>query len=370
MQPLEVHVVDDHHHVLEPIHRAIRQRRLPFANCTIVHVDAHADLAFPPSLPAATIFSPGALYDGLDASDAGIASFLLPLAYAGHIHRLVWIKPPWATQMAIGTHTFHVGQQKDTGCLGVTSHASYFVDENLYAPLDALEKPASLELTVAELPAAPLPEGPYVLDICLDYFQRSTRFAKVYAAVDITRDLGDDTALLLSGIYGDLAFKKKKAELPHSTRLEHARLFATTMTTLFRERVWEDRTAYDAHMAPLIDLYTLSPTAVAEQFVALRNLLLTASSDELAMMEWAGPCMDLPQHKASDDEIEGLLAALETFLTTAGRPRLVTIAESKDDEYTPPGQVEMLLARVLSLLGRRFGALNVSYDDQSEEDAS
>ncbi|EQC39699.1 hypothetical protein SDRG_03127 [Saprolegnia diclina VS20] len=365
MEPLGVHVVDDHHHVLEPIHRAIRQRRLPFANFTIVHLDAHADLAFPPSLPAATIFSPDALYDGLDASEAGIASFLLPLAYAGHMHRLVWIKPPWATQMAIGTHAFDVGQHKATGCLGVTSHESYFIDENLYAPRDALDKPASLELTVAELPAAPVPEGPYVLDICLDYFSTLNPFRQ-----DITRAMGEDTASLLSCIYGDLSYKKKTVELPHSTRLEHGRLFASTIKTLFREHIWDDGAAYDAHMAPLIDVYTLSPTAIVEQFAAFRKILLAASSDELAMMEWAGPCMDLPQHKASDDEIEGLLGALETFLTTAGRPRLVTIAESKDDEYTPPGQVEMLLSRVLALLGRQFGALDVSYDDQNQQDAS
>ncbi|RHY80337.1 hypothetical protein DYB26_012570, partial [Aphanomyces astaci] len=120
---LRVIVVDDHHHVLEPIHQAIRKRTLPFSNWTLVHFDAHPDLAFPRDIPASCVFTPSALYDALDSSEAGIASFILPLAFAGHMGSLVWVKPP------------------------------------------------SLHLTVCELPqGAAVPSGPFVLDICLDYF--------------------------------------------------------------------------------------------------------------------------------------------------------------------------------------------------------
>ncbi|ETV76511.1 hypothetical protein H257_09518 [Aphanomyces astaci] len=112
---LRVIVVDDHHHVLEPIHQAIRKRTLPFSNWTLVHFDAHPDLAFPRDIPASCVFTPSALYDALDSSEAGIASFLLPLAFAGHMGSLVWVKPPWANQMAMGNETFTVGEHVDNG---------------------------------------------------------------------------------------------------------------------------------------------------------------------------------------------------------------------------------------------------------------
>ncbi|RHY43274.1 hypothetical protein DYB37_003561 [Aphanomyces astaci] len=98
---LRVIVVDDHHHVLEPIHQAIRKRTLPFSNWTLVHFDAHPDLAFPRDIPASCVFTPSALYDALDSSEAGIASFILPLAFAGHMGSLVWVKPPWANQVSL-----------------------------------------------------------------------------------------------------------------------------------------------------------------------------------------------------------------------------------------------------------------------------
>ncbi|CAI5740798.1 unnamed protein product [Peronospora farinosa] len=109
-------IVDDHHHCLPDIHLAIRQRRLSFSNIHVVHVDAHPDLSFPPAIETDTIFDPETLYNILDDSVAGIAEFLLPLVYAGHVTQITWLKPSWSMQIPIGSFKqVVIGKRKING---------------------------------------------------------------------------------------------------------------------------------------------------------------------------------------------------------------------------------------------------------------
>ncbi|EGZ07249.1 hypothetical protein PHYSODRAFT_528689 [Phytophthora sojae] len=113
---LPVVIVDDHHHCLADIHLAIRQRRLPFSGIHVLHVDAHPDLSFPPAMDTEVIFQPDTLYDALDDSVAGIAEFLLPLVFAGHVNQITWLKPSWATQMPTGAFKqLAIGKRKANG---------------------------------------------------------------------------------------------------------------------------------------------------------------------------------------------------------------------------------------------------------------
>lgn len=80
-------------------------------------------MSFPQTADASVVYQPEALYDLLDNSisgnrDAlselldesddihmhafgmeGIAEFLLPLVFAGHVNRITWIKLPWSLQV-------------------------------------------------------------------------------------------------------------------------------------------------------------------------------------------------------------------------------------------------------------------------------
>lgn len=94
-------VVDYHHHVLPFLHEGIRKRRVPFSRNTLLHFDAHPDLMAPKELNAADVFKPQKLYEALDNSESGIAEFILPTVYAGHIDRVVWVKPQWSQQVPI-----------------------------------------------------------------------------------------------------------------------------------------------------------------------------------------------------------------------------------------------------------------------------
>lgn len=81
-------------------HQAIRKRALPFTDIHVLHFDAHPDLSFPKAVDPALVFHPEELYDALDESISGIAEFLLPLVYGGHVSQIAWIKPHWAWQVS------------------------------------------------------------------------------------------------------------------------------------------------------------------------------------------------------------------------------------------------------------------------------
>ncbi|OQS03301.1 UPF0489 protein C5orf22-like [Thraustotheca clavata] len=359
MAQLEVHVVDDHHHVLEPIHKAIRRRVLPFNEFAIIHFDAHADLAFPNTLPADVIFRPENLYDELDASDAGIASFLLPLVYAGHMTKLIWVKPPWAKQMALGTQDFVVGKHLTSECLRLTSKETYFVEEGLYAPLNELTKTKSMnnslvQLTVAELPMQVNLKGQaYILDICLDYFSTLNPFFE-----ELKPALGEQKTLLIRRIYCGLCYKKSELLLPHDVQLEHYKKFSSTINTILQDKIWLNKAKYLSMVTELYALYE-SPQSISNDFLAFYELLCTSSEDDINLIKWAGPCMDLPHHSSSPTEIDQMLVAFDNFLTTIDRPRLITIAESKDDAYTPNDQVDLILTKFLAILQRHYDNIKI-----------
>ena len=100
--PLRCHVVDDHCDALKHIHAAIRRRALPFEGLSMMHWDAHPDLMVPRNMAATTCFRPQELYDALGASEGGIAEWILPMVFQGHLSKLWWIRPPWARQFMDG----------------------------------------------------------------------------------------------------------------------------------------------------------------------------------------------------------------------------------------------------------------------------
>ncbi|XP_023718093.1 UPF0489 protein C5orf22 homolog [Cryptotermes secundus] len=107
---LPIFVAENHNEVLPFIYRCMGSKHLPLEGNTIIHLDSHPDMLIPKGMPADTVWDKHELF-----SQLSIENWMMPAAYAGHFSSLVWIKPPWAQQMADGTHSFCIGRQKSSG---------------------------------------------------------------------------------------------------------------------------------------------------------------------------------------------------------------------------------------------------------------
>lgn len=108
---LPVYICEYHDEALRCLHHAIRRRRLPFDGLTLVHLDAHPDLSASAVMPADTVFQdPREVYTALRSDAGGIAQWILPAVYGGHLRCVWWLRPEWAEQIADGVYDVVVGR--------------------------------------------------------------------------------------------------------------------------------------------------------------------------------------------------------------------------------------------------------------------
>lgn len=200
---IPVFVVEDHNDVLPFIYRCIGSKHLPVYNNTIIHFDSHPDLLVSRELSAETV---GKKYDLFDC--LSIENWILPAAYAGHLTRVVWVKPPWANQMEKGTRHFTIGRNSE-GKIRLDSLESYFLSDGLYCPADKLDNKKVVTLSVhtlgiyeededeqveesntAKRVVESIVEGlktlkEYILDVDLDFFSTMNPFKNLYEKSDL-----------------------------------------------------------------------------------------------------------------------------------------------------------------------------------------
>ncbi|KAE8899191.1 hypothetical protein PF005_g10178 [Phytophthora fragariae] len=369
---LPVVIVDDHHHCLRDIHLAIRQRLLPFTDIHVLHVDAHPDLSFPAAMDTAAIFQPETLYDALDDSVAGIAEFLLPLVFAGHVSQVTWLKPSWATQMPTGAFKqLTIGKRK-SDALGVASELPHFVEDELFCPLDemvassirywdlfATETSLSAEAAAVSAEAidnARRKSKGYVLDIDLDYFSTWDPFRK-----DLETRIGESAVKIVAQVFSCVRYKRSRLESMTAIQRDSER---KTFRELINRLTAVDTQDWTQVVSELAVLYA-DDVDVEALFGNFAQLLERYRDDEATRSEiWAaGPFLDLPHHESSSEEIHNMVTELEQFLHShaldaANPPAIVTIAKSTGDEYLPPHQLDHVLASVLQILERVFGELS------------
>nr|XP_012137830.1 PREDICTED: UPF0489 protein C5orf22 homolog isoform X3 [Megachile rotundata] len=109
---IPIYVVESHDEVLPFIYRCLGSKHLPFEGNVFVHLDSHPDMLIPKTMLADTVWDKDQLF-----SEISIENWILPAAYAGHLKHLIWVKPPWANQMADGVSTFFIGKHKDNGSI-------------------------------------------------------------------------------------------------------------------------------------------------------------------------------------------------------------------------------------------------------------
>jgi hypothetical protein len=99
-----VAICESHHHVLAHWLRAAREGLLPSSGVSVVHVDAHPDLAVPTQPIPAGSRDPRLLVSRVD-----IASFVLAAARVGLVQKVVWLRPDFSFQLPDGARTLHLG---------------------------------------------------------------------------------------------------------------------------------------------------------------------------------------------------------------------------------------------------------------------
>ncbi|OEU12402.1 hypothetical protein FRACYDRAFT_227756 [Fragilariopsis cylindrus CCMP1102] len=211
-------IVESHQHVLEHVHKMLRKKKLFNTKWSMIHFDAHPDMACTKNAPAIACFMPRnyaslgndvendddddeedeenamSLYELLDSTSSGIAEWILPLALAANLNRIEWIKPIFSTQMLEGKYQFAVGVEcknqdddddddvtKITSFLDLSQNDqvkvdlkhSYYMDDASVVSSDKLALKQNIEFHVSELPIKNQKHEqsePWILDICLDYF--------------------------------------------------------------------------------------------------------------------------------------------------------------------------------------------------------
>ncbi|XP_043266371.1 UPF0489 protein C5orf22 homolog [Venturia canescens] len=369
-----IYVVEDHNEALPFIYRSVGSKHLPFEGNTFIHLDSHPDMLVPKNMAADTVWDKNQLF-----SEISIENWILPAAYAGHLKHLIWVKPPWANQMADGLTKFYIGKHKETGFIRVTSTEPYFVSEALYALPEELENTREITLhvltlgsfiedatkrddfsTVSSVLRQYLPEKdtPYILDVDLDFFSTRNPFKTLYERANLYERL----ATLYS-------FQR-----PETTDPEILKEAVTA-----RNEQLDELEAIFQHLQEHRNLRGYENIS-SHRFEAVERIyhevtkVYADSEIDWTYVHDAGCTRDdtdLPHHVTSQNDLNRLITGtFRVFLASLpAPPTIVTIARSSEDDYCPPEDVDQIQAGVLDELGQRLGSeidVKLAYLEEKE----
>ena len=360
-----IHVVEDHNDALPAIHSAMKKKLLPFdTKFPIVHFDSHPDLSPSPSIPAALSFCPRELYEALDESIGGIAEWLLPLFYAGHLSSCVWVKRRWCGQF-VGSHSalreFFVGEEKDSGLLKVTSKEGYYIEDGGFTDPTKLNNPQRVRLLVKNADNQQQIEQQidlecdfgqnydYVLDVCLDYFFCNNPFI-----VEIEKRFGRALAMAVYEAAISPNYRKIVGDLEDVG-------VAEAFFAAFRDCL-ESESEFEVGQIRLIEFYaeTSGPKIVGKMMQEFASLPLEIRGKAFAEVLEAVEVLALPHSSYYKNSIFNLNEERVLFksvlngLKLSHPPSVVTIARSTEDDFTPKVAVEELQQMVISVIRDTF----------------
>ncbi|CAG9135654.1 unnamed protein product [Plutella xylostella] len=368
---IPIYVVEEHNDALQFIYSAIGGKKLPVEGNTIVHLDSHPDLLVSRTLRGSDARSGRAVLPLLD-----IENWILPAVAAGHIGRVVWLRPPWAKQLKDGTRVITIGDDKDTGLVRVDSAEPYYLSDALYSK--ELVETKQFTLTVAELgdpdcereneedhtiETTKLLEitQPYVLDIDLDFFSTGNPFLSVFESI---------------GLY-DLLEPIFSFEVPENDDVETVKRVIRNREQQLQEleslfQFLEENDSLDKWRGVKTDLFMEVSDLV--EVVRGEAARLGVAPDWWAVFT-AGCTRDqdgLPCHVSTYQQIQSLVTrSLRPLLRALPPPVLITIARSTDDGYCPPDQVDDIQSLVVHELKEAFETEEPNYyylSKRNEED--
>ncbi|XP_029971733.1 UPF0489 protein C5orf22 homolog [Salarias fasciatus] len=423
---LPVWVVEDHHDVVCHIYRAIASRHLPVKNIKMVHLDSHPDLLIPVNMCADTVFDKEKLFSELSienwimpmvyAGHVSCVAWLHPY-WAQQIregeHRMtvgrdsstttirvtstdnyflsdglyvcaeqlenskpfqlnvVRVDPVKPGHRAIAEAEMEKRRAKRArtewwdaaaaGCSqpGCTDRLPPAEGSSTQAgrsiigtdPREEEDDEGSTGYVVKRVSPFLSEAEPYILDIDLDFFSCKNPFKEMYTQEEYG---------ILKELYSF------RAPRPNANQEELEECVDR------RTRQLEDLEAAFADLLEDDGEETVTRWASNPGMSSLHRLVSSLKarnpSPDYEMVHQAGLTCDLvelPHHISTEEEIDGLLTAVQLLLKALPAPTLVTMSRSSLDEYCPVEQVDSVQSRVLAVLEGLYGALDLHKDYES-----
>ena len=392
---IPVVIVESHQHVLEHVHDVLRKKKLFRDSWSMVHFDAHPDLACSKRAPAISFFNPRQyhqnkmddddncknLYELLDLTSSGIAEWILPLVLAAKLNQIEWIKPRFSSQMAPGNYEFAVGVET-TSNESVTSyldlpasakvkvdfHHPYYLDDASVTSTDQLVLKQTLELQVSELPSNQKVKGGkslWTLDICLDYFACQNPYIA---------DLERRNALVTRAFLNVMESSCFNSNSSETNNVTNSLQYQTEILCFYKllEQLLVDHVDDETNKLKLDVTSISSLEGISKYFETpdqarglIRQLVIEIVKDDngdalLSMVIEAIPNWSMPHDPSSamiqkmDESLMLVEAHIQEHIQSRGSPFLVTIARSTLDGFCPPQVVETLQEKVLDILGKEI----------------
>mmetsp|Transcript_22571 Transcript_22571/g.29300 ORF Transcript_22571/g.29300 Transcript_22571/m.29300 type:complete len:385 (+) Transcript_22571:2-1156(+) len=378
-------------------------------------------------MPSDMVFQPQKLYDILDDSEGGIAEFILPAFYAGHLSHVWWLRSPWCDQFTDGYHEFMIGKKHQTkegtrdgteletskpGVLQVSCLSAYYLDDEVYASEEELDLADAkvVRLFVSTLVEQnscqgenesslnkdnveefhPSLEDPWVLDICFDYFSTLNPFFK-----ELMELVGMDAARMVQKVFSLPKYQKQKInESVQQVVLGHSQIFKSCIKILLDPKLSEEYFAFakepkndEIHNVQTFEggqpfvtfdnlfdqMAQLYPSDVGEHLIAeFLGFTETLSLEQREKIHKLGFCLSLPMHTASEEDVCEMVNQLGTFLKGLPKPKMVFLARSVYDGFTPKEIAPVIEQQLLNMLKSTYGdiALFFEEEDSSDDDDS
>ena len=359
-----IYVVEDHNNALNKIYKDIGSKRLNLNNLTMIHFDSHPDLGIPNDLNADLVINKDTLLNRLS-----IENWILPAVYAGHLKTIIWIRPPWATQINTGRYNLIIGKHLTTNLIRINCKESYFLADNLYSNESNLINKREFILYVCDFDFILNENDEFItsifdtlnenhkeliLDIDLDFFSTQDPFRLMFKTEDefelfkkiyhIKSDFLNDSGDKFDESYSAFSIKKK----------EKLNLIFDCLNK-----------GSD---------FILSNNEFESNLKELSKIILENKID-LEILHEYGSGMDdspLPHNVSTNEEIRLMISKFKEFLQKyfqngQKRPTIVTIARSSLDDYCPPDQVDYIQQETIESLRSYFNNSFIRNIDMSYE---
>lgn len=343
---IPVFVVENHNEVLEFFLKCLASRYVPFENNQLLHFDSHPDLCFPRSMPANYVYDKILLLESLS-----IENWIAPTMFAGHINKMIWMRPEWATQIPKGKHEFLIGSYDNR--IHTNSTLDYFLTDGCYQPKEELVETKEVTLHVAQIEDNISEildyEKPLILDIDLDFFSTHNPFLKIYPKAETYQKLSEIFFVEKNYDPEDLDSVKEFVDYRNDLLdfLDDVFSYLNAHKSLEGFEVDDDRFKKQFELTEkLVEKLTFHYSVQEIEFLMIYDAGCTCDDNQ----------HKLPHHETNEDDLKVLFKKFEKFMKQlTKRPAIILMARSSLDDYTPENQVETIQNSVLEILRNIYG---------------